>query len=424
MTHHCHLPKLRAALTWLTARALLIGSVVVILGCAQTAPAPEVGPAVAVPLSPPPAVPEQAQHAPAPQARALGTLGDSPFFPIGIFSVPPGDVGRAAGLGFNLVQTYRAEGSKKSASSAASIDWLQDYLRVAEAAGAGVMLGLPRHAIAEHNDDEIRRRVQRLRGYAAVKAWYLFDEPELQDVPAPTIDRAARIVDEIDGTRPTVLVLARPPRQTAARGYFDVTDVVMVDPYPYTRAGADISSVYRTVAEAALLAAGQRQVWATIQAHGRGKGGPGFGLLEPPYRELRNMTFQAIAAGASGLFFFCYKCSQFDLTRTTLGLNNVRRVVDEIRGLAPLLASPAPAQAPLRVTAAPGIVHRTFLHDGLAWLLVVNTSRTELGFSAERQNVAALVGAPGVPNALNSGEARLGGFLEPLEVRLYQIPLP
>lgn len=412
---------------WL--RGLLTAVAAAVVGCAQLPPVPPAPPVVAqvtTPASPQPSVPEPPPPI-APEHPTIPKSLDRPaYFPIGIFNVPLDDLGHARSLGFNMVQNYQAEGTVKSAGSVAPIDRLQDYLGAVESAGLGAMLGLPRHAIANGDDAEIRHRVEQLRGHSALKAWYLFDEPELQGVPASAVGRVARIVEELDRTRPTVLVLAQPPRRVAAKGYFDLSDVIMVDPYPYTRAGADISSVYRFVAEAVLLARGGRQVWATIQAHGRGPGGQGYGLLEPPYRELRNMVFQALAGGASGIFFFCYKCSEFDLTRTAQGMANVRRVVGEIHGLSALLSSPAPPRSLIRLIAAPGLVYRTFEHDGAFWLLVVNTARTELRFSAElRQGrMPAAIGVPAEDRSLASADGRLNDSLGPLDVRLYQVPLP
>lgn len=408
------------------ARVLLAAVAAAAVGCAQLVPAPVAAPqALALPSSRP-SLSERPPPVAADQPTAGERLETPPFFPIGIFNVPLGDLEHVRALGFTLVQNYQAEGTVKRSDSAASVDRLKDYLRAAESAGVGVMLGLPRHAIAEGNDEEVQRRVQELRGFRALKAWYLFDEPEMQNVPASAVARAAAIVRRLDGTRPTVLVLAQPARRVAAAGYFDVGDVIMVDPYPYTRPDADVSSVYRTVAEARLLVRGGKPVWATIQAHGRGPGGRGFGLLEPPWRELRNMTFQALAGGASGIFFFCYECSQFDLRRTPQGMENVRRVVGEIRALSSMLLSPPPMQSNVRFTAAPGLVYRAFQHDGFLWLLVVNTTRTELRLNAElhRGAMAATIGVPAEGRTVASTDGRLVDALGPLDVRLYQIPLP
>ncbi len=411
-------------------RALLTAAAVALAGCAQLAPSPGAPvptpvAAVPAPLQQPPSEPrkEPMGEASPPVARAMGA---APFFPIGIFSVPPGDVAHARSLGFNLVHTYRAEGSLKEVGTAAPIEWLQDYLRAAEAAGVGVMLGLPRRAIIDADQDEMRRRIEQLRGSPALRVWYLFDEPEIGNVPASAVGRAAELIDEADGTRPRVLVLAQRPQRVAARGYLDVGDVIMVDPYPYVRPDSDISSVYRHVAEAALLTKGRRQVWATIQAHGRGPGGRGFGLLEPPFQELRNMTFQALAGGASGIFFFCYECGQFELTRTPRGLENVSRLVGEIHSLSALLLSQPPSRPPVRVTAAPGVVYRTFEYDGFLWLLVVNTARAEMRFSAGLHDgtMPAQISIPAEKRSVSTVEGRLDDVLRPLDVRVYQMPLP
>lgn len=408
--------------------ALLTVTAVLVAGCAQQRVAAEASVLARDSSEPRP------HSAPALVREPIGT--DSPaatkpgeaaaLFPLGIFSVPQADIPHAASLGFNLVHTYQGEGSVKQVGSAASIEWLQDYLRTAAAAGVGAMLGLPRRHIVEGDEDELRRRIEQLRGVPALRVWYLFDEPDVENVPASVVDRTARLLGELDGTRPRVLVLAQRPQRLAGKGYLDIGDVIMVDPYPYVRAGSDVSSVYRHVAEAALLTRGRQQVWATVQAHGRGPGGKGFGLLEPPYLEMRNMAFQAIAAGASGLFFFCYKCGQFELTRTPRGLDNLSRVVGEIRGLSALLLSQPPSRSLFRVTAAPGVVYRAFEHDGFLWLLAVNTTRTELRFSAELRagKLPAQILIPAEQRFVASADGRLDEALRPLDARLYQMSPP
>jgi len=350
-----------------------------------------------------------------------------PCFPLGISCVPPTELAHARALGFNLVHTYRGEGTANKEGSAASVEWLQDYLRAADAAGVKVMLGLPRHAVVNAEYDELHQRVEALRPFRALAVWYLYDEPDIEKVPASAVNAVARIIDELDGTRLKAVVVAGSPSRAADQGYLGVADITMVDPYPYVREGADVSVVYRTVAEAARVTRGNKPVWAVVQAHGRGPGGSGrgYGRLEPPYPELRNMAFQAIAAGARGLLFFTYKGSAFDLTRSPQGQANIRRVVAEIRDLVPMLLSPPPAEPLIRFLSMPGLVSRSFLHDGAAWLLVVNSERREMGFSAELRTgtMPTEISVPAEGRSLNSPNGRLEDLLGPLEVRLYRIPV-
>jgi len=350
-----------------------------------------------------------------------------PFFPIGIYSVPPTELAHARALGFNLVHTYGGEGSANKAGSAKSIEWLQDYLRAADTAGVKVMLGLPRHAVVNADYDELHRRVEALRPFRALAVWYLYDEPDIEKVPASAVNAVARIIDELDGTRLKAVVVAGSPSRAGEQGYLGVADITMVDPYPYVREGADVSVVYRTVADAVRATPVSKPVWAVVQAHGRGPGGSGrgYGRLEPPYPELRNMAFQAIAAGAGGILFFTYKGSAFDLTRSPRGQTNISRVVAEIRDLVPILLSPPPAEPLIRLLSMPGLVSRSFLHDGAAWLLVVNSERREMGFSAQLRTgtMPTEISVPAEGRSLNSPNGQLEDLLGPLEVRLYRIPV-
>jgi hypothetical protein len=239
------------------------------------------------------------------------------------------------------------------------------------------------------------------------------------------VDAVAQIIDEHDGTRLKAVVVARSPSRAARQGYLGVADITMVDPYPYVHEGDNVSVVYRTVAEAARITQGHKPVWAVVQAHGRGPGGRGYGLLEPPYLELRNMAFQAIAAGAGGILFFSYKGSEFDLTRTPQGLANIRRVVADIHELVPMLLSPSPEEPPIRFLSMPGLVSRSFVYGGAVWLLVVNSERREMGFSAQLRTdiMPAEISVPAEGRSLNSRNGQLEETLGALEVRLYRIPV-
>jgi hypothetical protein len=350
-----------------------------------------------------------------------------PFFPIGIYSVPPTGLAHARALGFNLVHTYGGEGAANKAGSAKSVELLQDYLRAADTAGVKVMLGLPRHAVVNADYDELHRRVEALRPFRALAVWYLYDEPDIEKVPASALNAVARIIDGLDGTRLKAVVVAGSPSRAAEQGYLGVANITMVDPYPYVREGADVSVVYRTVADAVRVTRGNKPVWAVVQAHGRGPGGSGrgYGRLEPPYPELRNMAFQAIAAGARGILFFTYKGSAFDLTRTPQGLANIRRVVAELRDLVPMLLSPPPAEPLIRFLSMPGLISRSFLYDGAVWLLLVNSERREMGFSAQLRTdiMPTEISVPAEGRLLNSLNGRLEETLGPLDVRLYRIPV-
>ena len=82
--------------------------------------------------------------------------------------------------GFNLCHDYYFEerAYKKGVDS-----WIKDtseYLDLAEKAGIGVFLGIPREMFWKLKTDEIKKIVSALKDKPALWFWYMMDEPVLQ----------------------------------------------------------------------------------------------------------------------------------------------------------------------------------------------------------------------------------------------------
>ncbi|MCP5367566.1 MAG: hypothetical protein H6907_16640 [Hyphomicrobiales bacterium] len=415
---------------------LLAAGILFLAACQQTTSNQAARPATEAPPPAPAAAATPAAKTAAPQvADALGPNLDAngnllvdgkPFFPLGIYAVPTNAIPAARDLGFNMVHTYSAEGQLKRRGSAKPIPWLLEFLGEAEAAGVKVAMGLPRYSVMHWNEKDLRDRVEALRHSPALVAWYMFDEPDDpgHKIPYQRLADMARLVDEVDGTRPRAIVVSN-LAVALPRKDFDHAQIAMVDPYPYRTQNSDLYPVYKEITDARLATLGRKPLWPVLQLHGKGQGGTGYGYLEPPYRVLRNMTYQAIAAGARGLFYFTYTGSQFHLTKSPTGLENVRRLLAELNPLTPLFLAPDPARAPARVVAAGGTVSRVFEHDGSAWVLVVNTGRKVVGFTVRGTSgkLPARVSLPLEDRVLETVDGALPDRLEPLAVRLYRFRL-
>jgi hypothetical protein len=87
-------------------------------------------------------------------------IGGKPFFPIGIYSVPPGKLAHARELGFNTVHTYLGEGSK-------SRTWdrrdARAYLDEADGLGLKVFMGLPRYQVRNGMSEPLQKRIDFLK---------------------------------------------------------------------------------------------------------------------------------------------------------------------------------------------------------------------------------------------------------------------
>ena len=73
-------------------------------------------------------------------------------------------------------------------------------------------------------------------------SWYLTDEPDGSNIPAPDVAAAAKAIRTLD-PRPVSLVLCEATNQTKALPYAMSADILMADPYPIGRAGDNVSAV-------------------------------------------------------------------------------------------------------------------------------------------------------------------------------------
>lgn len=302
-----------------------------------------------------------------------------PFFPIGLYSVSPQEkIAEVKELGFNTVHTYSGEGSHAK-DDASSPEAMRAYLDTAAKLGLKVFMGLPRFQVIKGDALRLEARVKLLRDSPALLVWYLFDEPDTYagGIAAAPVKALADMLRAQDPNHPSMLALCLLERRQEFHAghpeYVALPDILMTDPYPRNPGNADLSLVAREIAVARKLVRDAKPIWNVVQLHGKGPGGTGFGLQEPDWTELRNMTYQSLVAGAKGITFFCYNCGEFKLFKSPAGLKNAKRIAGELGTLAPILLSDELKVSPIAVEKADGLLSRTFVHEGRTFLMVVNS---------------------------------------------------
>ncbi len=245
------------------------------------------------------------------------------FFPIGLYDAPEAALFDAAAGGFNLILNG---------------DTTPSYLARAEALGLRVIPYIRVERMAEDVADA--------RGARALFAWYLADEPDLNDLaPERYREQAARL-RRLDPARPIFLTVLSPRRYEE---YADACDIFATTLYPVRRDDDRENTLWSVgwAVEAARRAAGDRPVWAVLQAFHAAP----IWERNPTPDELRVMAFLALNHGASGLLFFSWKSGDRtlpeheDLYAAILELN---AQVTALRG--PLLLPPMPWAPAMTVT--------------------------------------------------------------------------
>lgn len=246
-------------------------------------------------------------------APESGPFLSQAFFPIGLYDVPESALQEIAAAGFNLV----VNGGKDAR-----------YLARAEAAGVKV--------IPYINHAKMREEVERVHGRRAILAWYLMDEPDLNEVAPEEYSRLARRLRKLDRARPIYLTAWSPLRYG---DYVNECDILAPNPYPILHEEPELNNLRLVgiILDAARESASGRPVWAILQAFYAEPMWP----RNPTPRELRAMVFLALNHGADGIIYFSYKSGGRPITEHRELFAEISRINGHVRALrGALLARP------------------------------------------------------------------------------------
>ena len=236
-----------------------------------------------------------------------------PFVPFGFFSVPSNQFQEVAAAGHNALQWYCAQYKRTPETlfealapvSDAGLKmmfypspndryWLARYKRIHE-------------PMTAKEADALADRVTSIKGHPAILGYYLFDEPSCHTVLPARARQCYEICRTADPFHPCIVLCQNPGAMFTFR---DACDIHMPDPYPgfvYRGLAARDMRVVKTYIETAVKASrGRQAVWFTPQAfhwHRPNQRAPNF-------RELRNMVWQGIIYGATGVV--AYKAERWD----------------------------------------------------------------------------------------------------------------
>ena len=243
-----------------------------------------------------------------------------PFFPIGIYAVPStNDFRTIKDAGFNLV-AGRAD---------------RAYLDAADGAGLGVLASPHTSAGPDFNAAGARQAVKDWDRHPALWAWYLVDEPDLNAVPPRQVIEAQRCLKTAGARKPTALVLFQ---GYEARHFANLADITMIDRYPIP--WLPLANFGQHVTLARLAVARDKPLIAVIQAFDWSYVPellPGEQNLRPPTgAELRCMTYEALARGANGLFYYAFDDGRWKMREHPETWAALQSVVREVNDRLPL----------------------------------------------------------------------------------------
>jgi hypothetical protein len=387
-------------------------------------------------------------------------------FPIGLSDPPPLD-SVAPGTGLDAWAEIARAG----------VTFLRNYTVWTNAAAAEQLLSVGEHleAASKHGlqlwlalagvDNDLSRQalltriVNTVKGHPGLGAWKGADEPAHGHVPAAGLVAVRKHLRTIDPDHPLVIIQApRGPAPTAAghdtrltaaavAPYAAACDIHGIDIYPISKpagthaGGPPVNTDISVVGDmTALIARATRRkaIWMTLQISWSGVFPP-HPVVMPTLQQARFMAYDAIVAGARGLFFFGGQYKQvMNAADQEHGWNwtywkNVQRpLVEELTAAdhAPALTAPLSSHAITTTAAHLGVSAREA--GGFLYVIAVRRSPTSTGkvrFTGLPAHVThGTVLAHGSGNPARPVTAAGGAFTDPSSfgphnARVYRFPV-
>lgn len=240
----------------------------------------------------------------------------------------------------------------------------------------GTQRCLPRNLSSEEEKTVISY-IDRYKTHSAILTWYTANEPEVgpesKRYYLPDAFRQINeIVNERDPYHPTHFLT---PVNSPLKHYYQYTNVVGTDPYPFISAETDewrnSEKVYRLVKDSLEVSDYRKPAWTMPSAFDWNQFRPDKKYRFPNFDDLRCQYFQAAIAGAKG---FLWYARYWIIPEVTLGLKYIALENEMMKNA--IAASPSPDEFSLRPR-NPAIRTSCRKADGHVYLFTTNTSHED-----------------------------------------------
>ena len=349
----------------------------------------------------------RAQGAAMVEIRADGTtmVDSKPFFPFGFYHV---SLGAAAGKQMNTLRDIAAAGFNTiSASVDNSLDDYEKLLDEAERLGV--------HVLSANNSTVTIETVNAFKNKPALLGWMIQDDANVNGNPGcDEILQLHQAVKTVDPNHVTY-ISSSPEGQYEKLNY--CSDIIAAQAYPVPSGPLD--GAYYIVHDACNAAAKfNRAVYANVQSFAwPGKRGPTFD-------EVRNMTYQALIAGAKGIIYYTYHDDVWYLAEHPDLWKGLQSLVPEIKKLSPIVLN---GDLTKIHTEGEDIFAGIWTAKNEAVVVVINTSynsTTEVSITVPSRSVGeARPIFTGRPSGMVVKDGKLSGSIKPLDVHVYRFSL-
>lgn len=256
-------------------------------------------------------------------------VNGKPYFPLGIYSIPPENMDELAAAGVNGMIYY---GNTTEAES--------DINKAVD--GKGILFAAypfyPHSRI--HSDDRavLRAELEAKAQNSNMFMWYLADEPELFGQSPELIGEVYEFVKSEDPYRPQALVMMNPNEFSR---YAGTTDIFMFDRYPTPAGALDTVGQYARRSVAAVY--GKKPVFAIPQAFSWAVWNGSYQEGDehrPNYIEMRSSLVQCIAADVKGIIYWAFTASRYDMRKFPAHVEAFKKLMTEFSGLLDVMMQP------------------------------------------------------------------------------------
>jgi hypothetical protein len=232
-----------------------------------------------------------------------GLIADGlPFFPFGFYCKPAGHLPeQEITHGFNLIAPYQSNLDDTYKERKANMDRCAQFgMKVQYSVNSLIGSGHNGAKGLDRSEEEkeaiLRKEIIAFRDHPALLSWYINDEPDGQGRPPASLEKAYKLIHELDPYHPISEVFMLPSKFSL---YRNTMDIAMTDPYPVP---GPLDIVESFVKQMNADYSHQKSVWLVPQAFG----GQEMWAREPTAKEIRLMTYLGLINGVKGIQYYTH----------------------------------------------------------------------------------------------------------------------
>ena len=311
-----------------------------------------------------------------------GLIADRlPFFPFGFYCKPVDQLPeQEITHGFNLIAPYQSnlantyEESKDYMDRCAQLGMKVQYsVNSLIGSGHNGAKGLDRSE--EQKEAILRNEIIAFRDHPALLSWYLNDEPDGQGRPPALLEKAYKLIHELDPYHPISVVFMLPSKFSL---YRNTMDIAMTDPYPVP---GPLDIVEGFVKQMNNDYHHEKSVWLVPQAFG----GQEMWSREPTAKEIRLMTYLGLINRVKGIQYYTHAAGNLN-PQSVSAWSACSDIAVEVNQMSAFLLSD---EMPVPVSSSDaGILTASFVCNGNLLIIAVNKDNKPKKYSLQVNNLA------------------------------------